>query len=313
VGRHAYLGEGANLTVLDAANPSSPVQVGQLPLRDLYIGDLQVMGGFAYLAGAGPEKLSGLQIVDVTDPRSPRCRTFYAVPFAAHGICVVGNLAYVAWGDGLPPPRGGVHLIDVSNLSSPTLRGSYNAGDYVSNVYVSSGTAYVAADDGLHILDVTNASLPKPIAFYSQNECHDVFVSGGLAYTAMSGGLEIVDVTRPAAPTRRGKLFFTAAYGLSLSDRKVFLALQNSHGLGVVDVTNPSSPTLLGTCPLTGTAWAVAVSSGTAYVAGWREGLSIIEVTIPSRPTFRASYGTLSDASDVCIENWPMLPMGSED
>lgn len=301
VGRYAYLGEGANLTVLDVANPSSPVQVGQIPLNDLYVGDLQVMGGFAYLAGAGPEKLSGLQIVDVTNPRSPRCRTFYSVPFGAHGVSVVGNLACVAWGDGHLPPRGGVQLIDVSNLSSPTLRGSYNAGDYVSNVYVSSGTAYVAADDGLHILDVTNPSLPKRVGFYSQNECHDVFVSGGLAYTAMSGCLEIVDVTHPTTPTRRGKLSFTPAYGLSLSDKKVFLALQNSHGLGIVDVSNPSSPTLLGSCPLTDTAWAVDVSSGTAYVAGAGEGLSIVDITNPAKPTLRASFDTLSGACDVCV------------
>jgi len=305
VGRYAYIGEGPNLTILDIANPSLPVPVGRLSLRDFSVTDVRVKNGLAYLAGGSQAGLYGLQIVDVTNPRSPRLRGFFPTPHVAWGVYVTNGLAYVAYGWYLPG-QSGVSIVDVTNPSSPTLRGSFETGVITWRVYVTGGIAYVATDGGLCIYDVTNPAAPRRLSTTGREYCSDVLVSGNLAYSTDSYGLLITDVTSPSAPTQRGRLPNVYPKGLSLSGSLIFLAQwrdppYSPNGLGVIDVSHPSSPGVLASLATSGTAWAVAVSSGTAYVALEESGLAIVDVRNPSRPTLRTYYDTLSHPRDVQV------------
>ncbi len=50
----------------------------------------------------------------------------------------------------------GLEIVNISNLASPTLAGSYDTPDYAWDVFVSGGYAYVADNEsGLLILDVS--------------------------------------------------------------------------------------------------------------------------------------------------------------
>ena len=186
-----------------------------------------------------------------------------------------------------------------SQISLPALGNTYTT--ICLTLKHSRDVNAIAARDGLHIFDVTDPSLPRPVAAYDQYHCNDVFVTGDLAYTATDYGLEVVDVTSPTAPLGRGKLWHGQASGVFVSDRLVYLAEPDYSGLGIIDVTNASSPTLIGSCRTSGRAQAATVSSDTAYLADWMGGLSIMDVTNPSSPTLRAVYDTLSDPSDVSV------------
>lgn len=107
VGPYAYLVEGGNLTILYISNPSLPLPVGHFSPADFRFTDVEVSDGLAYVVGRALVGSHGLQILDVSAPRSPRIRSFYPTPVTAQGVYVTGGLAYVACGEEDHAVRGG--------------------------------------------------------------------------------------------------------------------------------------------------------------------------------------------------------------
>ena len=71
-----------------------------------------------------------------------------------------GNTAFIADGS------GGLDIIDVSNLASPSLTGTYNTSSASKGVTISAdgNTAFVANfENGLDIIDVSNLASPSLI------------------------------------------------------------------------------------------------------------------------------------------------------
>jgi hypothetical protein len=58
---------------------------------------VQVVGNYAYIA----DGLSGLQIIDISNPTTPTLKVNYDTSGEAVGVQVVGNYAYVANGSSL--------------------------------------------------------------------------------------------------------------------------------------------------------------------------------------------------------------------
>ncbi|MFN5892129.1 MAG: hypothetical protein ACK45Z_05770, partial [Dolichospermum sp.] len=64
---------------------------------------------------------------------------------------VLGNYAYVADID------SGLQIIDISNPTTPTLKGNYDTSGSAWGVQVLGNYAYVAdIDSGLQIIDISN-------------------------------------------------------------------------------------------------------------------------------------------------------------
>jgi len=77
---------------------------------------VQLSGHYAYVA----DEISGLKIINVSNPASPTLAGTYYTLGAAYSVYLSGNYAYVAdWGSGL-------QIIDVFNQASPTLAGTYD-------------------------------------------------------------------------------------------------------------------------------------------------------------------------------------------
>ena len=124
-GTYAYLGIGPRVVVLDVSVPAAPVLTGRsAPLPDIVQG-LAASGNTVYVADGE----SGLQIIDVTNPASPKWEGSLDTPGSAQNVAVSGTTAYVADGD------GGLRIVDVSNplapvevaaLTAPTLGGEVN-------------------------------------------------------------------------------------------------------------------------------------------------------------------------------------------
>ncbi|GCL41752.1 DUF4347 domain-containing protein [Dolichospermum planctonicum] len=73
---------------------------------------VQVVGNYAYIA----DSLSGLQIIDISNPTTPTLKGNYNTSGSAWGVQVVGNYAYI--GDF----TSGLQIIDISNPTTPPSR-----------------------------------------------------------------------------------------------------------------------------------------------------------------------------------------------
>ena len=74
-------------------------------------------------------------------------------------------------------------IIDVSNISSPQLKTTYDPGNMIYGVQVSGNYAYVVTSgDGLNIVDVSNPSSPNLLGTFETDVGQEVFVRGNLAY-----------------------------------------------------------------------------------------------------------------------------------
>jgi len=221
----------------------------------------------------------------------------YRTPGLPYGVFVSGTLAYVtAW-------ESGLLIIDVSDPSSPTLRGAYDTA-FPYKVHVSGTLAYIATAGGLQIVDASDPSSPTLRGVYDTRAytAYDVDISANLAYVTVWGrGLQIVDVSNPSSPTLRGSYdWLVDAYRVFVSGNLAYVAAFGSR-LKIIDVGNPASPQPRGSYDTLGYAEDVYVSGDLAYVAEGGSGLQILDVSNPSSPTLRGSYSTAGQASDVFV------------
>ncbi|AEX85418.1 LVIVD repeat protein [Marinitoga piezophila KA3] len=92
------------------------------------------------------------------------------------GLYQSGDYVYVAANDGL-------HIVDISNINSPTEIGSYEISGAL-NVYVDGNYAYVAAGSGgVYKIDISDPANPSEVANASM-EAYDVSYKDGYVYIA---------------------------------------------------------------------------------------------------------------------------------
>jgi hypothetical protein len=143
------------LRVIDVTDPAQPRRVGDLALTDnnpfeVYVSDMDVAGGYVYVASRAVTRGGSVTIVDVRDPARPERVGEY--PMLQYGwgpesIDVVGNYAYLTSFD------HGLEVINASDPSNPRRIGG-NSTFRGHDVTVHGGFAYIAAgDDGLIIVN----------------------------------------------------------------------------------------------------------------------------------------------------------------
>ena len=110
----------------------------------------------------------------------------------AYGVQVVGNYAYVA------NAYSGLQIIDISNPTTPSLKGNYDTSDHAWGVQVMGNYAYVAdGESGLQIIDISNPTTPILKGNYDTSGTATVGVQvvGNYAYVAdQFHGLSIINV-----------------------------------------------------------------------------------------------------------------------
>jgi len=103
------------LVILDVSDPSHPTLAGSLDTPG-WAYAVAVSGEAAYVADS-----NALQIIDIGSPSDPVLLATYETPGIAVGVAVSGGVAYVS--DRGVPHRvpGGLHILDVSDPTSPSL------------------------------------------------------------------------------------------------------------------------------------------------------------------------------------------------
>lgn len=240
----------------------APIALSSIPIPG-YANNVDVSGNFAYVAAGS----AGLQVIDVTDPRTPRIVGAVDTPGNANDVRIVGHLAYLADG------TAGLQIIDISTPTAPVLVGAVDTPGEAQDVAVSGAQAYVAdGEAGLQVIDVSSPTAPRILGSVDTPEiARGIDVSGTVAVVADEG--------LPSAPTLRGTV-------------------------QVVDVSDPSSPRIVGSVDLgllsgntnlAAEVKDVVVRNTLAYVAGFRaSGLHIIDFSVPTNPR---GIGTVPSSS----------------
>ncbi|MCL0106055.1 phosphate ABC transporter substrate-binding protein PstS family protein, partial [Thermodesulfovibrionales bacterium] len=260
--------------------------------------DVFISGDHAFVAdGRG-----GLQIIDVSNPRSPAivgsvgttCRVS-----RARNVFISGDHAFVAEGSGL-------QIIDVSNPRSPAIIGRVDPPAHVRDVFISGDHAFVTTDvgwrGGLQIIDVSNPRSPIRIGSVgTPGQAYNVFISGDHAFVADAWSLQIIDVSNPRSP------FVVGSVGTPGSAKDVFISgdhafvADEGRGLQIIDVSNPRSPIRIGSVDTPDLARGVFILGDHAFVADFRGGLQIIDISNPKSPFIIGSVDTPGSAWDVFI------------
>jgi hypothetical protein len=253
-----------------------------------------VSGDYAYVC----DRLSGLQVIDISDPAVPTIAGSYDTPGFAYDVAISGDYAYVA------DNHTGLQVIDISDPLIPTFAGSYGTPSFAWRVAVSGDYAYVAdRDSGLQVVDITDPTVPVFAGSYdTPSYPYGMAVSGNYAYMAdYSSGLQVIDITDPTTPTSAGSYNTPGlAHGVAISGNYAYVA-DHISGLQVIDITNPTTPISAGSFDTPGLAYGVAVSGDHVYVADESSGLQVIDITDPAVPTLLGSFDTPGLALEVAV------------
>jgi hypothetical protein len=212
VGNLAYVVAFDHIDILDVSDPTRPTLRGALRGGGFLFGALEVVGNLLYVTVDDGDR-GGLQIVDITNPSSPRARGLWAVADQdVSDVVVAGGLAYVA-------------------LTTSSLR--------------SSGA-------GLGVVDVTNPDKPTRRAIYADSSgkatgvraLGSLAVLGRVTYSESIGGptlgaISLIDVSNPASPVRRGGYSsLNTVAGLDTVGARIYVA-DASAGLQILELDLP--------------------------------------------------------------------------
>jgi len=323
---YAYIGMGPRVVILNISNPAQPVMVGQSDVLPGIIRNIAVAGDYVYATAeyaglwiiraadrAHPEIVGSIttnrptngvtvsgnlvytvgadfQIVDVSDPESPRLRG--SLDDAGRDIAVAGNFAYIVGGNYL-------NIINVADPDNPVRVGQYSlpSGAMASGVAVNGNYAYVATGNkGLRIIDISSPNNPVQAGALSlSNWLYDVAVAGRYAYLANTDALRIVDVSQPSNPTLIGacSLPWGSASAVALNGGYAYVGDQDG-GLRIVRISSPSSPVETGHYDtvgyVIGVGWKDNYLYTTSLFAPRETGVRIYQVSDPSRPIQVGTY-----------------------
>ena len=311
----AYLGNGAELMIVNLVDPSDPAVIGSLQLpyhirglavdgdrlyattnHHLHVVDVSVSSSPVELgvitrwspkneiAAAGTlgclVEGSELVVVDVSDPAAPFVSgSWSGAPVI--DVAVVGDDAFVTAG-------GSLRTIDLSDPAAPIEVGSLSS---ISGHLAAAGNLlYASSASSFKVIDISTPAAPALVGSSASMSGQDVAVAGDLAFV-IADGVDVVDVSDPVNPQRVGNLPWNhyptspvaaiVGYGI---------AATSDHGFLIIDATNPTSPFEIASVDSPGLSPSLAVGDGVLAVAQAGRGLRTLDVSDPTSPVELAVF-----------------------
>ena len=294
------------LRPIDITSLTSPVLDSAVLAAD-QASDIYVDGNTMYVAG----DLSGLHIVDVSDPTRPTSLGNFdtlGMNPTMNAVVVRDSFAYVGWqfprfrtvsvadpehpeGAGacwiFNPPEDMVlrdslvyiaevarlQIVNVARPREPVLVGSCNLEDDAAGMWLQDTLAYVAYYP-VSIINVADPADPHLIGEIRQG-CSNVVVEDTVAFIS-SGLLTWYSVADPTSPYAIDSINLGhTARGLAVVDTVVYAtSLGNLYAVNVVDLHQPR---VVGTGALPYDAKRIAYAEPYLYVACWDAGVCVFE------------------------------------
>jgi hypothetical protein len=188
--------------IIDNTNPSSPSIVSSLNTGP-GINAIDVAGPYVFVAQASTA--NQLQIIDIHDRNNPKVisqlkvklPTATTTPPFAQSIYYKSGYIYL----GTSKWNGEeFNIIDVSNIKSPVIVGTFDTGTLINDVSVLDDKAYLATSDQMQMrtIDLSDKSKPKLLDSFSssgwqtqEGKVIDVF-EGSISLGRTVGGFNVV-------------------------------------------------------------------------------------------------------------------------
>ncbi len=291
-GDYAYLlGSSTNLLIVDVSNPVTPTLSGSYPLGSSGSG-LSKEGHYLYAADGDK-----LHIINVAVPAAPSAEGHFDIEDSIYAVASAGDYVYIT--------NGGLHIIDVSDKTTPEQSSFYPLLGEVRDTALLGDFAYVASEwQGLSIVDIRYPDAPQLLAQVdTPGVAVGVFAAGDYVYIAdLWGGLRIVNVSDPAAAHEVGFFATPGSYhDVAVTGDYAYIAESGPPGLRILNIGNPTIPSQVAFLSLPDSANAVSVSGSHAYVAAGSSGLRIINISSPSAPFEVGNFNTPGNAQDVTV------------
>ncbi|MGB7054162.1 MAG: PQQ-binding-like beta-propeller repeat protein, partial [bacterium] len=122
----------------------------------------------------------GLQIINLAQPIDSLALVGWVdTPSNARHVYAIDNYAYVADG------RGGLIIIDVTDIENPTVVSQFDTPEYANAVFVSDNRAYIGdGDGGLYVVDVSVPSQPEFYGKLPTSYANGVYVRNDTVFVA---------------------------------------------------------------------------------------------------------------------------------
>ncbi len=252
---YALLGVRTGTSIVNLANPQSPVEVAFIPGPQSIWRDIKVHNTYAYVVTEQTGSGQGLQIIDLSQlPTTATLVNTIDTWFTrAHNIFIDNGFAYVIGTNS----GGGMHILDLSNPVNPTRTSYYTGSGYIHDVYVWNDTVVACAEDVYDLVNVTNKSNAQLISssialpgIYA----HSGWMTENKRYFFGTEEFNQVDITVWDLVDRTSWNLVVPSWEMSSNStvHNLFIKGNYAHisyysdGYVVLDISDPLNPTLAG-------------------------------------------------------------------
>jgi hypothetical protein len=283
-GNYVYLADfDCGIWVVDVSDPAHPVAAGSLACG--LVLDLAVSGTHIYAALED----QGLGVIDCTNSDSMYVVSIFDTPGIAEGVCVRGNIVYVA-------DLYSTRVVNVSDPNHPYEENYYNnLYGFPIEVALAGHYAYVAYGYcGLQIVDISEPAFPQPIgSCATPADARGISVQDSFAYVADGGsGLRIINIHNPQSPYETG-FWCPSSVEVDINSVAVsgnYAYLAGYPGIEILDISNPQNPIRIFEYPYY--CYYIMKDGDYIYVAN-----AIINVADPYHPYQIGTCGGLGDCA----------------
>lgn len=255
----AIIGATTGTSFVDVTDPAQPVEVGFIGGPSSSWRDIKTYGTYAYITTEGSGAGSGLQVVDLSDPKSPvLSRTYASTLTTAHNLYIDedrGHAYIVGTGNG-------TRILDVATDPANPVEIASWTPRYVHDAYVKDGTAYFSEiNDGLQeILDATDVTNLEVLATWQTPDraTHNCWANDAQTLLAVTdevsagGNITVWDITTKTAPAPLVSAYAprdtTSVHNVYFEDEDDHRIAASHYAIGMryLDLYRPSYPVELG-------------------------------------------------------------------
>ncbi|MCD4697165.1 MAG: T9SS type A sorting domain-containing protein [Bacteroidales bacterium] len=300
-----YITDHTHLRILNVIDPISPVEIGNYsPGTNVY--DLEISNSVAYIAA-----YNILRIVDISNPELPTELGMYyttGIFEYCNAVCVQESFAYVYFFEQFSTNNPGLHILNVSDPTSPYLVSQLNYADMVFDIEVSDNYLYMSFDSGeLVIIDVSNPTNPVEINnIQYQYPIVDIHIVENTAYFVPEEikDLYVVNISNPylLEIVEEYSNINHPSKNVFVSDSLAYIASPWS-GMYILDVSLSGEISLAAQIESKGTSNDIFIEDDELFLANGKSGLIAFEIDTAGNIFEISNFPVDNDASDIWVSD----------
>jgi len=195
---YLYCVDASDLSVFDLSIPSYPTFKAKINVG-WDIETIYSYGNHLFIGG-----MNGMYVYSISDPKNPIQISVFTHARACDPVVVEDNRAYVTLrnGSACGPSENALHILDVTNLSNPSLIKSVLM-DEPYGLSVENKIAYVCDGiGGIKILNTADLSQVQFLKVLGGTMPYDSILRDNILYVTARDGIIIYNVVEPSSPVQ---------------------------------------------------------------------------------------------------------------